>query len=431
MTNSTHKYSYCVFFTKLFPYGILENYIFNELEYLSKTFDKVLLVPHEEFEYPESANRFPTTYPNVEIVKINNNLPALSLGTKLKFVWRTWWLMAEEIASSREPGNHIKSYKALFGQLYHMIHSGMKLKMVMDQNGFTPQNTVMYHYWFHRGVIVSAMINRYFSSSKFFDVSRAHSLDLYHKNWNDIYKGDPLFLPYEQIRWKEIDRVFTISTHGFNHLSTTFPHYANKLRIARLGVHGATNFQPRNLPNERKTIITCSLLNGNKRLHLLPEILNHITADVDWYHFGHGSDEDKNFIKEKCSQCPTDVKVHFMGAVPNTTILQFYHEKPIDLIVNLSEAEGIPVALMEAAAQGVPMLATETVGNPEIVNNENGILIPINFNPTVVGKQVDQLLQDFSLWQSKSKAARTTWENQYNAPSNYAKFYEQLSSKQP
>jgi glycosyltransferase involved in cell wall biosynthesis len=429
MNTPNHKYTYCVFFTKLFPYGILENYIFNELEFLSKTFDKVLLVPHEEFEYPESGNRFPPQFSNIEIVRINKDLPALSKWEKALFAWRTWWLMAEEIATSRERDNHIRTYKALFGQLYHMIHSGMKLKQVMDARGFTPENTVMYHYWFHRGVIVSAMINRYFSNSKYHDVSRAHSLDLYHKDWNSIYKGEPLFLPYEQIRWKEIDRVFTISTHGFNHLSKTFPHYKGKLEIARLGVHGSATFQTRTEPNERKVIITCSLLNGNKRLHLLPDILKHVSVNVDWYHFGHGSDEDKNFIREKCKACKTDVQVHFMGAVPNTTILKFYNEKAIDLIVNLSEAEGIPVALMEAAAQGVPMLATQTVGNPEIVNNENGLLIPIAFNAEEVGSQVNELFLDFELWKAKSEAARRTWENQYNAPKNYADFYQNLSTK--
>jgi glycosyltransferase involved in cell wall biosynthesis len=55
----------------------------------------------------------------------------------------------------------------------------------------------------------------------------------------------------------------------------------------------------------------------------------------------------------------------------------------------LSLAEGIPVALMEAASFGITMLATSTVGNPEIVNEENGFLIDINFDSQVIATKLD------------------------------------------
>jgi glycosyltransferase involved in cell wall biosynthesis len=422
------KYRYCVFFTKLFPYGFLENYIFNELEYLNANFEKVVLVPHEEFEYPSEKNRMPVGFDRIEIAKINRDLPPLSSAQKISFAMKTALMLGEEILFGREKGKHLKQSKALFGQLFHIVHSAYGLDKKLRELGMNSDNTVFYQYWFHRGVTVSGALNRFFSDKKFFDVSRAHSLDLYHKNWNDIYKGEPLFLPYEYNRWKEIDRVFTISTHGFNHLTKTFPHFKNKLSIARLGVPGGA-FTLREKANDRKIIITCSLLNANKRLHLLPDILQHTHSAIDWYHFGHGSNEDKDAIRAKCDACPNDVRVHFMGNVPNTTILAFYKEHAVDLIANLSEAEGIPVALMEAASHGVPMLATHTVGNPEIVNNDNGFIIPIHFKPQEVATLINSIFDDFEVWKKKSIASRETWETRYNATTNYSEFYAQLVSK--
>mgnify|MGYP000862979628 FL=1 len=40
------------------------------------------------------------------------------------------------------------------------------------------------------------------------------------------------------------------------------------------------------------------------------------------------------------------------------------------------EKEGIPVALMEAMAAGVPVISTTTGGIPELLDNGAGILVP-------------------------------------------------------
>lgn len=428
MANQHSTYDYCVFFTKDFPFGIHENYIFNELPHLSRTFKKVLVIPHEEFNYKATENRLPKEYGNIELVEINHHLPALSAATRVKFVWYAALLLISEIITSRERAKHLRSFKALLGQLRHLTHAAYTLEKVLAQRGMTARNTVIYHYWFHRGMIISALLNKHFSHQKFRNVSRAHSLDLYHKDWNTIYRGEPLFLPFEQTRWQTVDQLYTITQHGYHHVTRVFPQYKSKVSIARLGVPDPGK-PARTFNTGRKVIITCSLLNGNKRMFLLPDILRHVQCEVDWYHFGHGSDAAKEEIREKMKQCVADSKVHFMGLVPNTRIQAFYREQPIDLIVNLSEAEGLPVALMEAASFGVPMLATATVGNPEIVNNENGIVIPIQFDAQAVGTQVQALLSNEARWLSASHAARHTFETSFFADKTYAAFFQEIAQQ--
>jgi glycosyltransferase involved in cell wall biosynthesis len=422
------RYEYCIFFTKDFPYGIHENYIFNELPHLAKTFKKVLIIPHEEFNYRPKENRLPEGYHNVEVVQINRALPEASRWQRVHWVQIALSIVLKEVIRSREPGRHLRSFRHLFGQLRHLAHAAYALKLITDKQGLSAENTVVYHYWFHRGMVIAPIFNRYFAERPFRNVSRAHSLDLYHKDWNSIYRGEPLFLPFEQWRWRNVDHVYTITEHGLQHIRKLFPQYASKVSVARLGVpdHG---YLPRDMSIGAKVIITCSLLNGNKRLFLLPSILRHLSVAVDWYHFGHGSDEAKKEIEQLCAACPNHVTIHFMGLVPNARIQAFYKEKNVDLIVNLSEAEGLPVALMEAASFGVPMLATATVGNPEIVTDDNGLLIPVNFEAAQAGEKLEALFTHSDLWRKKSASARSTFEAHFQADVNYSNFFSLISQK--
>ena len=54
----------------------------------------------------------------------------------------------------------------------------------------------------------------------------------------------------------------------------------------------------------------------------------------------------------------------------------------VDLFLNVSESEGVPISAMEAIASGVPVMATNVGGTPEIIDNEVGYLLDkdIDFN---------------------------------------------------
>ena len=93
-----------------------------------------------------------------------------------------------------------------------------------------------------------------------------------------------------------------------------------------------------------------------------------VEPDIIWEN-GEMSESDSTFLKEECTRL--GIEFEFKAQQPSDAILQFYRETPISLFCNLSYAEGIPVSMMEAAMFGIPLLATDTFGNPEIANNEN------------------------------------------------------------
>ena len=108
---------------------------------------------------------------------------------------------------------------------------------------------------------------------------------------------------------------------------------------------------------------------------------------------------------------------------------------PIDLIrefhvgVNTSETEGLSNAILEYMVCGVPVVATATGGNPELVHEgENGFLVPVG-DVNLMAERIVALLGKPDLWGKMSKANLTRARLEF-APermiSSHEKYYEQL-----
>jgi glycosyltransferase involved in cell wall biosynthesis len=96
--------------------------------------------------------------------------------------------------------------------------------------------------------------------------------------------------------------------------------------------------------------------------------------------------------------------VKFLGTLGHDELLRIYKEVPISAAVLASTDlghgvhEGIPVALMEAMAYGIPVVATSTGGTPELVKPGTGVLVP-PADPLAMANALQKLLQDRILLQ--------------------------------
>jgi glycosyltransferase involved in cell wall biosynthesis len=78
-----------------------------------------------------------------------------------------------------------------------------------------------------------------------------------------------------------------------------------------------------------------------------------------------------------------------------------------------SKSEGMPVSLMEAAACGVPVVATAVGGVPELViDGETGILVPADVDKMTAA--LGWLLTDRALADRMGRAARRRAEEHFS-----------------
>jgi len=99
-----------------------------------------------------------------------------------------------------------------------------------------------------------------------------------------------------------------------------------------------------------------------------------------------------------------------------------------DVLVLPSRSEGLPLALLEAMACGLPVIATDVGGISEVITSgENGILIPPD-DPQKLANVVDALLDDPQRGADLAAAARTTVETHFTlaqTAAGYLSVYEE------
>ncbi|MBD3418842.1 MAG: glycosyltransferase [Chitinivibrionales bacterium] len=119
--------------------------------------------------------------------------------------------------------------------------------------------------------------------------------------------------------------------------------------------------------------------------------------------------------------------VEFAGELPREKVLAELENATVfvlpSVIARTGKMEGIPVALMEAMAMKLPVVATAISGIPEIlVNNKNGILIREK-NSRELCRAVMSLIADVEYAARLGESARATIEQDYDQKKNVAALY--------
>ena len=122
-----------------------------------------------------------------------------------------------------------------------------------------------------------------------------------------------------------------------------------------------------------------------------------------------------------------NIEIVLKGNVSNRNVLEYYANNSIDLFLNLSESEGIPVSIMEALSYSIPVFATNVGGVPEIVNESNGELLEVNISALqLAAKLEDYFTLSLEDKNKLRKAAFESYSNYYCATKNYLSFVEDV-----
>ena len=86
----------------------------------------------------------------------------------------------------------------------------------------------------------------------------------------------------------------------------------------------------------------------------------------------------------------------------------------LDLFVLNSTTEGLPNAVLEAMAFGVPVIATAVGGTPEVVHDgDTGLLIPAS-QPAALVQAIRAVLDDRAAAAERARRARTLVEREFD-----------------
>ena len=140
-----------------------------------------------------------------------------------------------------------------------------------------------------------------------------------------------------------------------------------------------------------------------------------------------GDGPERTALEEfTCSLGIGDV-VRFSGSVPSSDLVL----PAFDIAVLCSRHEGMPNALLEAGAWGIPMVATAVGGVPEIVQDgRTGLLAPAGV-PETLAERVISLLQDRARRTAMGEAARQLVADTYSISSmmrHYELIYRQVAA---
>jgi glycosyltransferase involved in cell wall biosynthesis len=129
-----------------------------------------------------------------------------------------------------------------------------------------------------------------------------------------------------------------------------------------------------------------------------------------------GDGPERSSLEALSRSLGIDGVVQFLGAQAHQPTLA--HVAQADIFVLASFAEGLPVALMEAMALGVPCVSTTIAAIPELIQDgRNGLLVP-PANPIALCKALEQLVVNSELRAELGHQARATVEAQYNLARN-------------
>jgi len=82
-----------------------------------------------------------------------------------------------------------------------------------------------------------------------------------------------------------------------------------------------------------------------------------------------------------------------------------------------NEREGIPVALMEAMAYGIPVVSTRTAGIPELISEGAGLLVGEKEAQELAGA-IEKLITDEELAAEIGKRGRERVEEEFHLQKN-------------
>ncbi|QAB16821.1 glycosyltransferase [Leucobacter muris] len=414
-----------VFFTNLFPYTPGEEFIEAEIGFLADSFDRVVVVPVAPYQNPGEVRELPEgTFlftPAALNPQTTNLMRVAAFG--LRHPLTTAAAVARALRRLPRLRRCLEDFKL-------DLFSCMVIESVLPQLTETlegRQHCVFYSYWMHAPARSALQLRRRLRRPGIPVVTRAHGYDVYSERKAIDY------LPQRELLFAGVEHVFTASEHGRDYLRARYPRFAGKIDTSHLGVTPAA--APHNAARDERHIVTCAYLREVKRIPLLIDGITELQRrgmQVRWTHLGGGEGSHADAVRAKAATQLAPGSFEFVGNLSNDGVRAWHAAHPASVFVNVSESEGVPVSIMEALAQGLPVVATDVGGNSELIDVAGGMfdgLLPSNATAEDIADRIETLLDaPQEQYRAYAAASFSHWQRNWSSEKNYGDFARYLQA---
>tara|TARA_B100000768_G_C11283291_1_gene380074 strand:+ start:1619 stop:2863 length:1245 start_codon:yes stop_codon:yes gene_type:complete len=404
-----------ILFTSSFPFGSKETYLETEIEFLAIAFDKIEIYPHyynkgnkKQRGVPKNVKVHKAALPNKKLKRLLQLLKGILKGAKIGLFFKEFF--SKKIYKSKV---NFKSW--LLTMIYYITTVGSYQYNVIKRE----ENAVFYFYW---GFGWSYMILNFNQSKSCKSYIRLHGSEVYLERSNG-------YIPLRTKLFQKTDFLLPISNNLSAYLKIRFDILSEKIEVSRLGVIVANVLSEKKaIDSNELNIVSCSNIIKLKRIDMIVEALKSFDGiPVKWIHFGDGP--EMNSIKEQISiKAFKSINIELVGRRSNAEVLDYYNNNRVDVFINVSKYEGIPVSAMEAMSCKIPCIATNVGATAELINNENGILLEEDFSVDKLVLSI-QKVRKVDQWNKKRQIAFEHCDKYFNADRNYNKLCKLLKNK--
>jgi colanic acid/amylovoran biosynthesis glycosyltransferase len=224
--------------------------------------------------------------------------------------------------------------------------------------------------------------------------------------YSDLFKAGDLFLPISQ-HWQ--NRLIELGCDP------------GKIIVHRMGIDCQRfTFLPRSLnPGEPIRLISVARLTEKKGIEFgiraVANVLTHF-PDLEYNIVGDG--DLRTELAELIHTLGIAEQVKLLGWRNQTEVVELLQRSHILLAPSVTakdgNQEGIPVALMEAMAMGLPIISTYHTGIPELVEDDvSGFLVPER-DVAALADKISDLVHRPEHWAAIADAARRRVEQLHN-----------------
>ena len=324
-------------------------------------------------------------------------------------------------AAKKEQPLRFSSLARLAFACSSMAHYYRQLKRYIVNNKLQNNPLLIYTYWFTSATYAAWLLKKEFPHIQV--ISRAHGIDALSSRHPHNY------LPLRKTCGNWVDMVMPCAYNTLQSLAQEGV-LLEKMTVSYLGASPASSIREVKNTTKHLSILSCSFISPVKRLWLLTDMLasfaqQHNGMSISWTHVGGGKALSNltEYAKQKFSQCH-NATVQFTGSLTPDAIQKLYTNTDIDMFINVSESEGLPVSIMEAMSHGIPVIATAVGGTPEIVTPVVGRLLQKEFTQ----QEFTDAILDIKSQNSSAmrQEIRSFFDKNFNAGINYHNFVNNI-----